>query len=463
MSGETGSWWGAHLLARGPATAVWARTPEKLTLGHLRSGIAGVADSLASQGIGPGSTVALNMPQGLTAVYALLAVWALGAQAILIDHRSAGAEVERILGLCRAQFLVRAQEVPKKASAVLADEHAIRIDRRGSGSPAEDDVCLVQFSSGSMGVPKAIGRSPASLLAEIDRYANLEGMPGPSERLVLLNSLFHTMGLVGGLLHGLNTGVELVFPTRVNPEAVVQAAIQARAQAIFGVPVHFDLISRMRHDALPALRLAVSAGEILPPEVYDRFADTFTTTVRPVYGTTETGLIAADLTRDCRPPCVGRPVHDMRVKTNDGQVLVALERNPYLYLDQPGRYERGWLRTFDRGQLEPESGHLSILGRADAVVVIGGLKVDLGEVEAVLRQHPEVRETVVVFDRSIEAYVGADRSLTADDLADWCRDRLSDYKIPRLFHLAAAVPRNPNGKIIRSPELLRAAYRSIHN
>ncbi|WP_113698942.1 class I adenylate-forming enzyme family protein [Nonomuraea lactucae] len=462
MAAETRTWWGADILGRGAASAVWARVPHEVTLGQLRERITERATALRARGAGRGSTVALCVPPGVTQVETLFAAWSLGAQVILVDHRSSAGEFERVLSLCEPQYVLSPAATPGKATAILADEHHVRVERRVTGRSAESDICLVQFSSGSTGAPKAVGRSSGSLLAELDRYAALEGMPGRGERLVLLNSLTHTMGLVGGLLHALNAGVELVFPARINPADVLQSAAETGAHAIFGVPVHFDLLSRRRHRKPPALRLAVSAGEMLPQEVYDRFADAFGTTIRPVYGTTETGLVAADLAGGCAPPCVGTPTRDMRVRELAGELHVALERSPYLYTEQHGRYDDGWLRTFDRCVGEARTGHLHILGRTDSVVVVGGLKVDLGEVEAVLRGHPSVREAVVVCDATIEAYVGGDETLTADLLARWCRDRLSDFKIPRRFHLAAAVPRNPDGKIIRRPELLRMAFRTAN-
>jgi acyl-coenzyme A synthetase/AMP-(fatty) acid ligase len=105
-----------------------------------------------------------------------------------------------------------------------------------------------------------------------------------------------------------------------------------------------------------------------------------------------------------------------------------------------------------------ERGAVRLLGRGDSLVVVGGLKVDLAEVEATLRTHPEVDDAVLIHVDAIEAFVAArDGSLTAAGLLGWCRDRLADYKLPRLIHVLPALPRTANGKLVREPARLRAA------
>ncbi|MFD7621186.1 long-chain fatty acid--CoA ligase, partial [Streptomyces sp. NPDC059802] len=100
-------------------------------------------------------------------------------------------------------------------------------------------------------------------------------------------------------------------------------------------------------------------------------------------------------------------------------------------------------------------GVLPYRGWADSVVALGGLKVDLTEIEQTLLLHPHVREAVVVFGDVIEAHLGGDAELTEADVADWCRSRLTDFKIPKIFRLSEAVSRNPNGKLIRTQEALQ--------
>jgi acyl-CoA synthetase (AMP-forming)/AMP-acid ligase II len=90
--------------------------------------------------------------------------------------------------------------------------------------------------------------------------------------------------------------------------------------------------------------------------------------------------------------------------------------------------------------------------------VIGGLKVDLTEVEDVLTRHGSVTEAVAVRGDVIEAYVSTvDATLAAEDLVRWCSQHLADYKLPKLVRVLPTLPRTPNGKLIRDRSALRAA------
>ncbi len=130
---------------------------------------------------------------------------------------------------------------------------------------------------------------------------------------------------------------------------------------------------------------------------------------------------------------------------------------PYLRGSDVDRYIAGWLRTYDRAE-QDEHGAVRLLGRSDSLVVIGGLKVDLVEVESVLRQHPRITDVVVIHAESIEAYVAAAQDgPAAGELAGWCRDRLAAYKVPRLIRVLPELPRTPNGKLIRRTQALREA------
>ncbi|WP_143677676.1 AMP-binding enzyme, partial [Streptomyces scabiei] len=108
-------------------------------------------------------------------------------------------------------------------------------------------------------------------------------------------------------------------------------------------------------------------------------------------------------------------------------------------------------------------GTVTVGGRADSLVVIGGLKVDLTEVEHVLRAHPAVEQAVLVHEDVTEAYVAVTAgagSPSAEELLRWCRERLADYKLPRVIRLLEALPRTSNGKLVRQAATLQAAASS---
>jgi len=455
---DTSQWIGRLLLEKTPDDC-WAVMGRAVTFGELHSAVEAIARDLAAAGVASGDSVAVCLSPGLTLLQTIMAVWSIGGQVMPIDARSTRTEIKRCMRLGRPGFLVRPQD-PGDLEGGPRVHCAIAIEPQ-TDPCARNGVCLVQFSSGSTGQPKMIGRSIDALVREVEVYARLDGMPVRGERALILNSQIHTMGLIGGVLHALNAGAQIVLPVSQGIVGAGGGVDLENVDAIFGVPVHFDIISRAASLHLPSLRLAVSAGERLRREVYDRFTARFGIPVSPVYGTTETGIVAADLAGSSAPPSVGKVVDGVEVEIRDGEVCVALPASPYLTPEGAERYVGGWLRTCDRAERDA-AGELVLLGRSDSVAVVGGMNVDLNEVEEVLAAHPSVSEVLVLADESITAYIGAGgEPVTPGELMDWCREHLSGFKIPRAFHITVALARTRSGKIVRRPEVQRAASAAV--
>ncbi|WP_200307177.1 class I adenylate-forming enzyme family protein [Streptomyces adelaidensis] len=431
---------------------------ETVTRRELRERVAKQAAVFAGYDIGPGSTVGLQTPPSFTQVEVLLALWRLGAQVMLFDFRLKPAEVDALGATCRPQFMVRAGSNVRAAFG-FRPEYEVATECRRAGRPATGAHRLVQFSSGSTGRPKVIGRTAGSIAAEIESFASVPGMPVEDDRLLLLSSTAHSFGLLGGLLHSLAAGVSVVFAPRVSARDILRTSVEHRINALFGVPTHFELLAAaLDPPGLPELRTAVSGGELMPPEVAARFAERYGVAVGEAYGTTETGIVAIDVGGTLRPS-VGRPAPGVVVRAYKGELDVALEESPYLFDSGGTQYTDGWLHTRDRAGVDA-GGAVTVRGRADSLVVIGGLKVDLTEVEHVLREHPAVEQAVLVHEAVTEAYVSVTdgaASPSAEELLRWCRERLADYKLPRVIRLLESLPRTSNGKLVRQAATLQAA------
>ncbi|GAA2513556.1 class I adenylate-forming enzyme family protein [Winogradskya humida] len=450
-------WLGSALTSDASDDAIWGYADRAVTFGRMRRETARTRELLTAHGIGAGNTVAVQLLPSCTLLWTVLAAWSAGAQVLLMDPRLTPAETGRLLDLCEPQFHL-AVDGPVPTLASFREECEIVVLPRRSGRPAETPHRLVQFSSGSTGLPKVIGRTGQSLLDELDRFAALPEMPRGGDQVLLLSSMSYSFGLIGGVLHALRHGVTLHFSGSPQPRDLLRLLAERRIGAVFGVPVHFDLLSRVgRPGDLPALRLAVCGGEMLGAVVFERFERAFGVRIGQAYGMTEAGIIATDLAGRHAPPAVGLPVPGMQTRIAGGTLHVRLPEDPYLHADRTGRYEDGWLDTYDRCEAQPDSGVLEILGRSDSTVVIGGLNVDLTEIESVLARHPAVTEAVVVYGEAIESHVVAEPSLTKGELLAWCRDQLSPHKVPKALHFVSKLPRTANGKAVRNRELLHAS------
>lgn len=429
-----------------------------VTHGLLRADVAAHALRFAAVGIGDGSTVAVQVPPSFSHLEAVLALWSLGAQVISIDHRLRPAEAHVLHSLTRPEFLVH----PSGEVAPGFQERYGLVASPVDGLPAATPHRLVQFSSGSTGRPKVIGRTTQSLVDEVARFSASDGMPRHGERLLLLNSPAHSFGLIGGLLHSLAAGVHLVFAASPAASGVLHQARVHEVDFITGLPFHFDLLaSSPDRSALSTVRGAFAGGELMPQDVASRFFDVYGFPVGECFGTTETGALTMAVSGTVRPS-VGKPMPGITVRVRDGLVEVALSWSPYLHSNDPARFSGGWFRTGDRGEFTAD-GELRLLGRADSLVVVRGNKVDLTEVEQVLRGHPHVTEAVAV-GPEIRAYVGSSSTtLTAQALSQWCTERLAEFKLPQHIHVMDMLPRTPTGKIIRNMEPLHASYLQAHS
>jgi acyl-coenzyme A synthetase/AMP-(fatty) acid ligase len=423
------------------------------THGALRASVASEAALFAASGVGEGSSVMLQVPPSFTQFEVVLALWSLGARVIPVDHRLTPVEVGVLLELTRPQYLVRAAT---PAGEIFRERYELVTERRPDGVPAATRHRLVQFTSGSTGRPKVVGRGTESIIREVLRFGAAEGMTRRGERLLLLNNPAYSFGLVGGLLHSLAAGVTVVFPARHTAEDVLKAAERHQVDFISGQPYHFELLAAAAdRSAVRSVRAAFSGGELMPPEVAERFAAAYGFRVGECFGTTETGALTMDAAGTSRPS-VGRPMPDTEIRVRDGLVEVALAESPYLAGGDPSRYADGWFRTGDRGEFDAR-GNLRLLGRADSLVMVRGFNVDLTEVEQALRAHPLVTEAVAVLDGVVTAYVGASGGLTAQDVASWCAGRLAEFKRPERVRVVRALPRTSSGKLVRDPGVLAGA------
>lgn len=452
---STGAWVDDVLLS-GPddRPCLWFDRP--VTRAQLRSLVSRDQDDLAAAGLRAGGTIALRLPPSLAYVATLLAAWRSGAQVALLDHLLTQQEADRALDRIAARFVVTPTGVRANRPRGYADVFGTAITPRG-GEPARTDHALLQFGSGTSGASKVIARTAADLTCELDRYARLANFPRRGERMVVPASLGHVFGLVGGLLHGLHAGVRLVFCERLTADGILdRVAAEPEPTTILGVPCHAELLTAVyEKPEVPQLVRMIVAGELARPGVPGRFTTKFGVPLGTIYGTTETGVIATDLTGTLWPSV--EPAPGIEVAVDGGELRIAMPASPYLGLSDPARYADGWLRTRDAAHLDPVTGLVTILGRLDSQVSIGGVRVDLTEVEQTLAALPEVAEAVVVCDGDIEAYLALAPLSTVAEVRTAITRELVAVKRPRRLHVLDRLPRNATGTLVRNPVALREA------
>lgn len=436
-------------------------TGEPIDRAGLRRLVAAAQERLTAAGLRAGGTMALNLPPSLAYVANLLAGWRVGAQVTLLDHRLTPYEVDAALRRLGPQVVVSTERVLGGTLQPFVD--VLEAVRSHPGEPAATPHSVVQLSSGSTGPSKVIGRTAADLMSELERYRKIDGVPLPGERIVVLASMVHVLGLVGGLMYGLHTGATLVLPERLTGDGILGAvAADTTPATVLGVPFHIGLLnSVIETPHLPQLKRMTTGGELVPGAATTAFDDKYAVPLGNMWGMTEVGVIATDLFGEHRPALM--PAPGLQVRAVDGELLVSRPQSPYIGLVDPTRWADGWLHTKDAGTVYPESGLITVLGRLDSQISIGGLKVDLTEVEATIGALPAVDAAVVIYDGVITAYVqvndpgsrspgdaqaAVERALT---------ERLAGYKRPRVLHVLPQLPRTTTGKLVRDRAALRDA------
>ncbi|MEU6539704.1 class I adenylate-forming enzyme family protein [Streptomyces sp. NPDC047000] len=446
--------WVDRTLLAGPHDQPCLHLGTPLDRGTLRTLVDERRTQLAHAGLGPGGTLALHLPPSVAYVTTLLAAWQCGAQVALLDYRLTAREVARAHERLAPQLSVEPTNAPEGALRGFFDTDA-HVRTHDDGRPAASSHALIQLSSGSTGPSKIIGRSAENVTTELRRYAVLDGFPRSGERVVVTASPLHVLGLVGGLLYSLHAGVEMVVPARLTVDGILRAvALRDAPTTLLGVPFHAEVLAGVDQPrALPGLRRMITGGEPVRPSVWEAFTKRYQVPLGSMYGMTEAGVIATDLDGRHRP--AHRPVPGLGVRVDDGEILLGLPESPYAGDVAPGRWADGWLRTHDAGTFDPATGLLQVHGRLDSQVSVGGLKVDLTEVEETLTGLPGVAEAVVVHDTAIAAYLTVDPPTPAAELEKQLADRLAAYKRPRSLRVLPALPRTATGKLLRDPAALR--------
>ena len=460
---------------------------QRFSYAQLEELVARCAASLGSLGAAPGYGVAMVLKNSPEFIVAFLAAARVGAPAFLMDSGSKTSELQRLFAENRIATAVCEPEQMLSIEHLRAEtqQHFPIYPRAGGILPwlgpgtepptrlYEDEIAIVQYTSGTTGGPKCTARSQRNLACEAANF-NATTHATADDRVLCTVPLYHAHGFANAFLAALYAGAALVIVDEFNRSEVLELIRRERVTILPGVPFMFDLLGQRAPEASGSqnsLRLVFSAGAPLPAEVADNFQQAFGVYVRQLYGTTEVGSAAINLDPDvwASLDSVGLPMKNVRIEIfredgsiasagEEGEVAIQSPAMPEGYLRQPElsrqKFHDGFFWPGDVGHRN-ERGYLYIRGRAPWLVSSAGRKVDPLEVEAVIVTLPKVREAIVVGapgpfgENIVKAVVVARESCTEQEIIDYCRDRLADFKVPRLVEFVGEIPRNSSGKVQR--------------
>ncbi len=474
-----------------------------------------------SVGIGPGDRAALWAPNMASWIIAAMGIQGAGGILVPLNTRFKAQEIEHVLTKSGAKTLICIEdflgtdyvEMLKTGAPELFETLTVvslgetrhdgvlswseyiaggrEIDdeavARSIDAITADDLSDIMFTSGTTGAPKGVQLTHGQSLRVFgwlgDRFTFQAG-----DCYIVVPPFFHTFGYKAGWMCNLMFGVTTIPQRTFDVDEILQTIQDEHVTIVLGPPTLFtDLINSPRREEfdLSSLRVTCPSAANVPVELIHQLKDVLNfESVFSAYGLTEATSVVTVSALDDDPEDVansaGRPIDDVEVivagpdgnpvPTGEvGEVLVRGYNVMRGYWEDPAATaevidEDGWLHTGDIGRFN-ERGFLSITDRLKDMIIVGGFNVYPAEVERILLQHGGIAHAAVVgamhprYGEVAVAYVvpmpGA--SLEADEVMEFARSSMANFKVPRGVEVVDDLPRNASMKVLKAELRERAA------
>ena len=346
-----------------------------------------------------------------------------------------------------------------------------------------EETIEMLYTGGTTGLPKGVPFTNILFLeaAAEQRAVSERFIPKREDIVIQGGPLFHILGQQVGL-GGILSGDTLVLLPRVNLDGLFDHIERYRVLTFFGVPAMYRMIlehDRVDYYDLSSLKYCFSGGDVMPPEVAERWLRKFGKPIYQGYGATETCGRVSLTPMGEQPPAgsAGKvtPLQKVRLVDPDtleptapgepGELLVSSEHMVRAYWNKPEETAecfiemdgKLWYRTRDIVRMD-QNKWLFYLDRSVDTLKHKGYRVAVSEIEAVLQEHPAVISACVVGvpDEKVGERIKAFAVLKEDvkgvnayDLLKWCRERLAPYKVPQYIEFRDMLPKSKVGKLLR--------------
>jgi long-chain acyl-CoA synthetase len=348
----------------------------------------------------------------------------------------------------------------------------------------QEEVATLIYTGGTTGVPKGAQLTHRNLVSNAKVLNTWSKSKEAEDVLVAVMPYFHCYGLTVGMNTCIANSITIVqIPNPRDMVHVLKSIEKHKVTFYPGVPTMFvgfnNFPSRDKYD-ISSLRFAVSAAAPLPPEVQEKFQNLTGGMMVEAYGLTETGPAASmDPLDHPRAHSIGLPLPDTDMKIVDvdtgenemavGEIGEIIIRGPQVmkgYYKMPTETanalrigpdgQSGWFYSGDIGYMD-EDGYFHIVDRKKDMIIAGGYNIYPADVEAVLFEHPKVKEAAVIGvadekrGETVKAFVVLKEGQTAteEEIISFCRENLAVYKAPTMIEFRDDLPKSLVGKVIR--------------
>ncbi|MBP0482048.1 class I adenylate-forming enzyme family protein [Sagittula salina] len=473
----------AHVLAAGE------RVPDKIALSvvkptgaqrwsyaRLTAAVRGTAAGLLQSGLRPGDILLMRLGNTVDFPIAYLGAIAAGVVPVPSSSQLTEREVAKIVADLDPAAILRADgvacpqtDIPVWGPEIYEGWHDLPPADYAMGDP--ERLAYIVYTSGTSGSPRAVGHAHRAIWA---RQMMVDGWYGltAEDRLLHAGAFNWTYTLGTGLMDPWTMGATALIPAAGTDPAQLALLMKRNDVTIFAAaPGVYRNVLKYPIPAMPKLRHGLAAGEKLSETIRESWRIATGTEIFEAYGMSECSTFVSNgPARPSAPGTLGRPQVGRRVAiVADGApvdldtpgVIAIDRRDPGLMLGYIGapeatkrKFAGDWFLTGDMGAMDAE-GQITYLGRDDDMMNAGGYRVSPLEVEAALAVLPGVTELAVTDVqikpdvRIIVAFCTAEAELDEPALKAEASARLAAYKCPKAWVRVDALPRNPNGKLIR--------------
>jgi long-chain acyl-CoA synthetase len=450
---------------------------------------------LAFRGIAKGDIVSLLMPNSAEYIIAYFACWQLGAIAGPVNSLLKEHEIEFVINnsearaiLVHSNFLERIENIrrrlPRLQSVITFDDqvNATREFRDSHGNSAlsntnRDDDAVIIYTSGTTGKPKGCLLTHGNIIANARQISDWLHFT-VNDRLLTIMPLFHMNAVSVTTMSALYAGGATIISPNFSSSRFWNIISDYQVTSFGSVATMLSMLLNRYPNGVPKglktdqLRFAMCGSAPVPAEVMKKFEETFNCPVIEGYGLSESTCRSTFNPPDerRRPGSCGVPIgNEMKVvDDNDHEVLngelgeIVLRGENILkgYFKNPeatkSAFRGGWFHTGDIGYRDND-GYFYIVDRKSDMIIRGGENIYPREIDEVLYQHPAVAAAATIgipdrlYGEEVTAFVvlKARIKTTDEEIINFCRERLADYKCPKSIHFVSEIPKGPTGKLLK--------------